>query len=144
MYVVFILCVVLSTNESNGRIKYYFKRRNPYLKEEAEADPLVVLVVSPLLRVQGLVDARMCHVKPNPLPEGTWDGVGGVDPAEGVQDLFGDVFGMYTIDGVAHVLQKEKLFLSYCPIPLRNSISRPKTPQAETILLDHASMSQQG
>ena len=55
-----------------------------HLEEEAEADPLIVLVVSPLQRVLGLVHAGVRHVETNPLPEGTGDGVGGVDPTEGV------------------------------------------------------------
>ena len=64
----------------------------PYLEEEAEADPLVVLVISPLLRVQRLVHAGVGDVKANPLPEGTWDGVGGVDPAVRVEHFLWDVF----------------------------------------------------
>ncbi len=62
-----------------------------YLEEQAEADPLVVFVVPPLLRVDGLVHPRVRHVKAYPLPEGAGDGVGGVDPAVGVEHLFGDV-----------------------------------------------------
>ena len=52
----------------------------------------------------------MSHVKPNPLPEGTWDRVGGVDPAEGVEHLLRYVLGMYAIDGVAHVLKKQDVY----------------------------------
>ena len=58
-----------------------------YLKEEAEADPLVVFDISPLLWVDCFVDARVGHVQPHPLPEGAGDGVGGVDPAEGVKNV---------------------------------------------------------
>ena len=58
-----------------------------YLEEETEADPLVVSDVSPLIRVDSLVNARMGHVHSNPLPEGAGDGVGGVDPAESVQHI---------------------------------------------------------
>ena len=58
-----------------------------YLEEETEADPLVVSDVSPLIRIHGLVNARMGHVHSNPLPEGAGDGVGGVDPAESVQHV---------------------------------------------------------
>ena len=58
-----------------------------YLEEETEADPLVVPDVSPLLGVHGLVNPRVGHVHPDPLPEGAGDGVGGVDPAEGVEDV---------------------------------------------------------
>ena len=42
-----------------------------YLKEETEADPLVVLVIPALQRILGFVHPRMCNVKANPLPEGT-------------------------------------------------------------------------
>ncbi len=75
-----------------------------YLEEEAEADPLVVLDVSPLLRVYGLVNARVCHINAYPLPEGTGNGVGGVDPAVGVEHILWYVLGVDTIDGVAHIL----------------------------------------
>ena len=55
------------------------------LEEKTEADPLVVFVISPLLGVDGLVNARVGHVHSYSLPEGAGDGVGGVDPAERVQ-----------------------------------------------------------
>ena len=58
-----------------------------YLEEETEADPLVVSDISPLIWVHGLVNARMGHVHPNPLPECAGDGVGGVNPAESVQHV---------------------------------------------------------
>ena len=60
-----------------------------YLEEETEADPLVVSDVSPLLRVDSLVNARMGHINTNPLPEGAGDGVGGVDPAVRVENVLG-------------------------------------------------------
>ena len=44
-----------------------------YLEEKAEADPLVVLVIPPLQRILGLVHPRVCHIEPDPLPEGTED-----------------------------------------------------------------------
>ena len=56
-----------------------------YLKEQAEADPLVVLVVSPLERVLCLVHTRVRHIEPDPLPEGTGYGVRGVDPTVCIQ-----------------------------------------------------------
>jgi hypothetical protein len=61
-----------------------------------------------------LLDPRSCrHLdeprQPDPLPEGTWDRVGGVDPAEGVEHLLRYVLGMYAIDGVAHVLKKNRM-----------------------------------
>ena len=74
-----------------------------YLKEEAEADPLVVLDISPLLWVDCFVDARVGHVQPHPLPEGAGDGVGGVNPTVGVEDILWDVFGMNTVNGIAHI-----------------------------------------
>ncbi len=55
----------------------------------------------------------MSHIEPDPLPEGTWDRVGRVDPAEGVQDLFRDVLGMNAIDGVAHILKKTDKLLRH-------------------------------
>ena len=64
-------------------------RTSSYLEEEAEADPLIVLVVSPLQRILCLVHAGVRHVETNPLPEGTGDGVGGVDPAVRVQHVLG-------------------------------------------------------
>ncbi len=46
----------------------------------------------------------MRHVDADPLPEGTRDGVRGVDPAVGVEHILGDVFGVDAVDGIAHVL----------------------------------------
>ena len=69
---------------------------SPHLEEETEADPLVVLVISPLQRVLGLVHPGVGHVEPDPLPEGAGDGVGGVYPAVSVEDVLGvrnSVFG---------------------------------------------------
>ncbi len=75
-----------------------------YLEEQTKADPLVVLVVSPLFGVYRFVDARMCHVEPDPLPEGTGYRVRGVDPAEGVEHLLRDVFCVDAVYWVADVL----------------------------------------
>ena len=73
-------------------------RTSSYLEEEAEADPLIVLVVSPLQRILCLVHAGVRHVETNPLPEGTGDGVGGVDPAVRVQHVLGTLtIILYTI-----------------------------------------------
>ena len=47
-----------------------------YLKEKAETDPLVISDISPLLRVNSLVNAGVSNINTNPLPEGTGDGVG--------------------------------------------------------------------
>ena len=42
-----------------------------YLKEEAEADPLVVFVIAPFQRILCLVHPRVGNVETDPLPEGT-------------------------------------------------------------------------
>ena len=55
-----------------------------FLEEEAEADPLVVANIAALLWVHRLVDTRVRHVDPDPLPEGAGDGVGRVNPAKRV------------------------------------------------------------
>ena len=60
---------------------------SPHLEEETEADPLVVFVISSLQGILSLIHPWMGHIEPNPLPEGAGDGVGGVDPAVGVQNV---------------------------------------------------------
>ncbi len=80
------------------------RHAQPYLEEEAEADPLVVLYVSPLLGIDGLVHTRVGHVDAYPLPEGTGYGVGGVDPAVRVEHVLWDLLGVDAVDGIAHVL----------------------------------------
>ena len=50
-----------------GRVMGSYTRY--HLEEEAEGDPLVVLVVSPLQRVVGLVHAGVRHLQPGLLPE---------------------------------------------------------------------------
>ena len=50
-----------------GRVMVSYTRC--HLEEEAEGDPLVVLVVSPLQRVVGLVHAGVRHLQPGLLPE---------------------------------------------------------------------------
>lgn len=75
-----------------------------YLEEEAEADPLVVLDVSPLLGIHRLVDARVSHIYAYPLPESAGDRVRGVDPAIRVEHVLWYVLGVHAVDGVAHVL----------------------------------------
>ena len=62
-----------------------------YLEEKAEADPLVVLDISPLLRVNGFVNSRVGHIETHPFPEGTGYGVGRVDPAVSVQHVLRDI-----------------------------------------------------
>ncbi len=75
-----------------------------YLEEEAEADPLVVLDVSPFFRVDGLVHPRVCHINSYPLPEGTGNGVGGVDPTVSVEHILGDLLCVNAVDGISHIL----------------------------------------
>ena len=82
------------------------KHRCSYLKEKAKADPLVISDISPLLRVYSLVNARVSNINTNPLPEGTGDGVGGVDPAVRVQHVLGDFLGVNTVYGVSHILAR--------------------------------------
>ena len=54
--------------------------------------------------VPGLVHPRVGHVDAHPLPVGGAEGVGGVDPAVGVQHLLGDVPGVNAHDRSPHVL----------------------------------------
>ena len=80
------------------------QKRSTHLKEEAEADPLIVANIAPLLRVDGLVYAGVGHVDTDPLPEGAGDRVRGVDPAVRVQHVLRNVLSVNTVDGVAHIL----------------------------------------
>ena len=65
---------------------------------------MVVFDVSSFFWVDGFVDAGMRHVDADSFPESTGDGVGGVNPAVSVEHIFGNVLGVNTVDGVAHVL----------------------------------------
>ena len=56
-----------------GRVMGSYTRY--HLEEEAEGDPLVVLVVSPLQRVVGLVHAGVRHLQPGLLPERAEEGI---------------------------------------------------------------------
>ena len=75
-----------------------------YLKEKAEANPLVVSDISPLLRVDSLVNTRMGDIDTYSLPEGTRNCVGWVNPAVSVQDILWDVFRVNAVYGIANVL----------------------------------------
>ena len=79
-------------------------RFSAYLEEEAEADPLVVFMISPLVRIEGLIDAGMGDVETDSLPKGARNRVRRVDPAVGVEHLFGNVLGVNAVDGIADVL----------------------------------------
>ena len=51
-----------------------------------------------------LIHPWMWHVYPHPFPMGGGEGVGGMDPAVGVEHIFGDLFGVDTHDGGADIL----------------------------------------
>ena len=67
---------------------------------------MVVLDVSPFIGVNSLVDSGMSHINANSLPKGTRNGVGGVNPTIRVEDIFGYVFGMHTVDGISNILSR--------------------------------------
>ena len=46
----------------------------------------------------------MSHVEAHPFPEGTGDCVSRVNPTVGVEDVLGNVFGVYAVNGVANIL----------------------------------------
>jgi len=48
----------------------------------------------------------MSNIYTNPLPEGTGDRVRAVDPAVSVQHVLGDILGVDTVYGIAHVLSR--------------------------------------
>ena len=82
-------------------------RDGSYLKEEAEADPLIILDVFLVsLIFWGAVDARMGHFKANFLEVCTVDGVGGVDPTVCVENVLRNILGVDTVDRVADVLSR--------------------------------------
>lgn len=77
-----------------------------YLQEQHEADPLVVSVLLSLafgIRF-GIVDAGEGHLQAFFLPVRRGYRVGAVYPAVSVQNVLGQVFAVYTVDGVADVL----------------------------------------
>ena len=70
-------------------IMSYYTNIASDLEEKTEADPLVVFVISSLQGILSLIHPWVSHIKTDPLPEGAGDGVGGVDPAVGVQNVLG-------------------------------------------------------
>ena len=68
-------------------IMSYYTNIASDLEEKTEADPLVIFVISSLQRILSLIHPWVSHIKTDPLPEGAGDGVGGVDPAVGVQNV---------------------------------------------------------
>ena len=89
--------------ESGFQTNFTFTH-NSYLKKKTEADPLVVFMISSLQRVLCFVNARMCHIKTNPLPEGTRYGIGGVDPAVSIENILWDILGVDAVYGVTNVM----------------------------------------
>lgn len=77
---------------------------SPYLEEQTEANPLIILNISPLFWINSLINPRMRHIDPNPLPKGTGNRICGMDPAIRVQNVFWNVLGVDAIDRVAHIL----------------------------------------
>lgn len=82
-----------------------------YLKEQAEADPLVVLVYLfvthiffPLLAA--VPDARVGHLHPHFLGKEALQRVSGVNPTVRVQNVLWYVFGMDAVDWVPDVLPR--------------------------------------
>ena len=56
--------------------------------------------------VSCFVHPWMWDVHPDPLPVGRAEGVGGVDPAVGVEHVLGDVPGVHAHYGGAYVLSR--------------------------------------
>ena len=71
------------------------------LKEECEADPLVVLVLHHLLLVDDWPHSRVRNLTPNLCIDQLGEGEGGVDPAVGVHHILGNVRVNDAVDMVA-------------------------------------------
>lgn len=81
--------------------------RSTHLKEEAEADPLVVLVLLPVNDLALAVsNARIGNLAADLLLEEALQGVRGVDPAVRVEHILGYVFRVHAVYRVAHVLPR--------------------------------------
>lgn len=77
-----------------------------YLHKQHKTDPLVVSVLL-FLAVgirSGVVDAEEGHFRALPLPVRRGDRVRAVYPAIRVQDVLGQVFAVYAVDGIADIL----------------------------------------
>ena len=48
----------------------------------------------------------MGNLASNMQGQGSWDGISGMDPAVEVEHVVGDIIGMDTVDGVAHILAR--------------------------------------
>lgn len=79
--------------------------RSTHLKEEAEADPLIILVLLPVNDLALAVpDARIRHLAADLLLEEALQRVRGMDPAVRVQHILRYVFRVHTVYRIAHVL----------------------------------------
>lgn len=56
--------------------------------------------------IRGRYDPRVRHLHARPLVERALDGVGRVYPAERVEDVLGQVFGVHTVNGVTDILAR--------------------------------------
>lgn len=73
-----------------------------YLKEQAEADPLVVFIdLSIDFLALGIADTWIGDLFARLLLEQALERVRRVDPAVCVQHILGNVFSVHTVDGVA-------------------------------------------
>lgn len=80
---------------------------NPYLEEEAEADPLVVRVALLVFRVAPrTVYARVRYDHTNLLLECRLDGVRRVDPAVSVEHVLRYILSVNAVNGVPDVLSR--------------------------------------
>jgi hypothetical protein len=89
-YVSQFVVVIVIHMESDHHIITYFHHNTIYLEEEAEADPLVVADIAPLLWINSLVYPGMGNIDSDPLPEGAGDCVSRMDPTVGVQHVLGE------------------------------------------------------
>lgn len=72
---------------------------------------MIVLVYLPIAHVllallAAVADARVGHLDAHFLAEEALQRIRRVDPAVGVEHVFGNVLGVYAVDGVAHVLAR--------------------------------------
>ena len=75
-----------------------------YLKGQTKDDPLIIFDISPFIWINSLVNSRMRNINCDSLPEGTWYGICGMNPAVSVENTFWDVICVNTINGIAKEL----------------------------------------
>jgi hypothetical protein len=76
----------------------------PYLKEETEANPLVIFDMLLIPVIPSLVYTWMWYIHSHPLPMCRWQCVGRVDPTVGIKHILWNVSSMYTHDWWADIL----------------------------------------